>query len=163
MRSFLNHYKFNLELLPTREEVEGMKPTLRESVKDFAYRWKLKTSNLKHPMSEEDLISTFMRMLGLTYQLMFITASQNNYAEIDDKADKVELTIRAGLIHEESLALVSSSKTVAKKAVATRLEANLVHAIKIPHPSQNSGHVLLLPQLAQTYPTAMNIIPPQAQ
>lgn len=73
--SFLNHYRFNLELLPTREEVEGMRPTLGESIRDFAYRWRLKTSNLKHPMSEEDLISTFMRMLGPTYQLMLLTAS----------------------------------------------------------------------------------------
>lgn len=66
-RSFLNHYKFNLERLPTREEVEGMRPTSGENIKDFAYKWKLKTSNLKHPMSEEDMISTFMRTLGLTY------------------------------------------------------------------------------------------------
>lgn len=36
--SFLNPYRFNLELLPTREEVEGMRLTMGESIKDFAYR-----------------------------------------------------------------------------------------------------------------------------
>ena len=74
-RSFVNHYRFNLELLPTREEVEGMRPTPGESIRDFAYRWRLRTSNLKSPMSKEDLISTFMRTLGPTYQLMLLTAS----------------------------------------------------------------------------------------
>lgn len=45
-RSFLNHYRFNLELLPTKEEVEGMRPTMGECIRDFAYKWRLKTSTL---------------------------------------------------------------------------------------------------------------------
>lgn len=73
---------------------------------------------------------------------MLLTASQNNFAEVVDKADKVELAIKAGLVHKASLAPASSSKTVLKKAAATWPEANFVHAIKVPWPSQNSGHVL---------------------
>ena len=96
-----------------------MRPIIGKNIREFAYKWRLKTSNLKHPMSEEDLISTFMRMLGPTYQLMLLTASQNNFAKVVDKADKVELAIRAGLVHEASLTPASSSKTVPKKAVAT--------------------------------------------
>lgn len=114
-RSFLNHYRFNLKLLPTREEVEGMRPASRESIRDFAYRWRLKTSNLKHPMSEEDLILTFMRTLGPTYQLMLLIASQTNFAKVVDKASKVELGIKAGLVHETSLAQANSSKTIPKR------------------------------------------------
>lgn len=118
---------------------------------------------LETSMSKEDLISTFMRTLGHTYQLMLLIASQNNFIEIVDKAGKVELAIRVGLIHEASLAPAGSSKTVPKKAATTRPEANLVHAIEIPRPNQNNGHVLPPPQPAQSYPTSMNIIPPQAQ
>lgn len=61
-------------MLPTREKIEGMRPITGESIRDFAYRWRLKTFNLKHPMSE-DMISPFMRMLGPTYQLMLLTMS----------------------------------------------------------------------------------------
>lgn len=76
MRSFLNHYRFNLEMLLTREEIiEGMRPVMGENIKDFAYRWRLKTFNLEHPMSKEDMILTFMRTLGPTYQLMLLTTS----------------------------------------------------------------------------------------
>lgn len=114
-------------------------------------------------MSEEDLISTFMRTLGSTYQLMLLTASQNNFAKVVNKAIIVELAIKAGLVHEASLAPASSSENVPKKAAATRSKANLVHAIEVPLPSQNCGHVLPLRQLTQSYPAAMNIIPPQTQ
>ena len=123
-RSFLNHCRFNLELLSTREEVEGMRPTSGESIRDFVYKWRLKTFNLKHLMFEENLISTFMRTLGPTYQLMLLTASQNTFAEFVDKAAKVDLAIKVGLVHEASLAPARSSKTVPKKVAATRPEAN---------------------------------------
>lgn len=85
-RSFVNHYRFNLKFLPTREEVNGMRPASGESIRDFVCKWRLKTSNLKHPMFEEDMISTFMRTLGPTYQLMLLTTSHNNFAEVIDKA-----------------------------------------------------------------------------
>lgn len=134
-KSFLNHYRFNLELLSIREEVEGMRPVSRESIRDFPYRWRLKTSKLKHPVSEEDMISTFIRTMGPTYQLMLLTTLHNNFAEVVDKASKVQLAIKVGLVHKASLALADSSKTVPKKAAATWPEANHMHAIEILRPS----------------------------
>jgi len=83
-------------LLSTREEVEGMRSASGESINDFAYRWRLKTSNVKHSMSKEDMILTFMRTLGLTYQLMLLTALQSNFSKVVDKAAKVELAIKVG-------------------------------------------------------------------
>lgn len=143
IRSFLSHYRFNLELLPTREEVEGMRPASGESIRDFAYRWRLKTSNLKHPMSEEDMISTFKRMLGPTYQLMLLTTLQNNFVKVVNKAVKVELAIKAGLVPNTPLTLANSTKSTPKKASLTWLEANLMQAIKVLWPNQNSDHVCL--------------------
>ncbi len=91
------------------------------------------------------MISTFMRTLGPTYQLMLLTASQNNFAEVVDKAAKVELAIKAGLVLDAPLTLASSTRSTPKKAAITRPEANLVQAIEVPRPSQNNGHVLPLP------------------
>lgn len=68
-RSFINHFHFNLEMNPASEEVEGMRPLIGENIRDYAYRWRQRTSNLKHPMSKEDMISTFLKTLDLTYQL----------------------------------------------------------------------------------------------
>lgn len=85
-------------MLPTKEEVEGMRSLTGENIRDFTYRWKQRTSNLKHPMFEEDMISTFLKTLGPTYQLMLLTASQGNFVEVIDKAAKVKLTIKASLV-----------------------------------------------------------------
>lgn len=133
--SFLNHYRFNLEFLPTREEIEGMRPASGENFKDFAYRWRLKTSNLKHPISEEDMISTFMSTLGPTYQLMFLIASQNNFIEVVDKAIKVELAIKASFVLDAPLTPTSSTRSTLKEAAVTKLESNFVQTIEVPRPS----------------------------
>lgn len=122
--------------------VEGMRPITGENIRDFAYRWRLKTSNLKHLMYEEHMISTFLRMLSSTYKLMLLIALQDNFVEVVDKAAKVELAIKAGLVQDTPLTLPSSTRTTPKKATITRPEANLVQAIEVPQPSQNSSHVL---------------------
>lgn len=109
-------------MLPTREEVEGMRPLAGENIRDFTYRWRQRTSNLKHPMSEY-MISTFLKTLGLIYQLMPLIASQGNFAKMIDKATKVELAIKAGLLQDAPLA---STRSVLKKAVVTHPEVSIV-------------------------------------
>lgn len=49
-------------------------------------------------MSKEDMINTFFRTLGPIYQLILLTASQSNFAEVVDKAVKVNLAIIVGLV-----------------------------------------------------------------
>lgn len=125
-RSFTNHYKFNLKMLSTREEVEGKRPLTGENIRDFAYRWRLRTSNQKHPISKEDMISTFMRTLGPTYQLMLLIASESNFTEVINKAAKVELAIKVGLVQDVPLTPISSIRQVPKKSLVTHLEANVL-------------------------------------
>lgn len=88
----------------------------------------------------------FHENIGPTYQLMLLTASLNNFFEVVDKAAKVELAIKVGLILDAPLTPVSSTRSTPKKAAITRPEANFVQAIEVPRPSQNNGHVLPPPQ-----------------
>lgn len=64
-----------------------------------------------------------------------MTTSQNNFTETVDKADKVELAIKAGLVHEATPSPTNSSKTVPKRAAVTLPEANQVHTIEVPRPN----------------------------
>lgn len=34
---FIDHFRFNLKMLPTREEIEGMHPYDNEGIRDYAY------------------------------------------------------------------------------------------------------------------------------
>lgn len=71
------------------------------------------------------MISTFMTTLGPSYQLMLLTASRNNFTEVVDKATKVKLAKKAGLVPHATLILVSSTKNTPKGTITWR-EANLV-------------------------------------
>lgn len=76
-----------------------------------------------------------MRTLGPTYQLMILTVSQTNFAEVVDKASKVELGIKIGLVQDTPLTHASFSKTVLKKATTTWPEANFMQTIEVPWPN----------------------------
>lgn len=140
-QSFINHFYFNLEVLPMTHEVEGMQPLRGENIKDFAYRWRRRTSNLKHPMSEEDMISTFLKTLGATYQLMLLITSQGNFAEVVDKVAKVQIAIKQSLVQDAPPSFTSSTKSVPKKAAITHPKVSIVQAIEVPWPDPNSGYV----------------------
>lgn len=77
-------------------------------------------------MFEEDMILTFMRTLGPTYQLMLLTASQNNFAKVVNKATKVELAIKAGLVSDATFIPANSMRNTLKKVAITQPEANLM-------------------------------------
>ena len=63
-RAFLEHFQFNLEMLPTQKEIEGMHLHNNEGIRNYTYCWRKRASNLKYSMSEEDMISTFLKNLG---------------------------------------------------------------------------------------------------
>ena len=92
-------------------------------------------SNLKHPMSEEDMISTFLKTLGPTYQLMLLTASTGNFADVINKATRVQLAIRASLVIEATTVLPNANRAIPRKATVARPESNTVQAIEIPLPT----------------------------
>lgn len=73
-------------MLPTKEEIKRMHPQNNGGIRDYAYHWRQGTSNLKHPMSKDDMISTFLKTLGSTYQLMLLTASTSKFVDVINKA-----------------------------------------------------------------------------
>lgn len=83
-------------------------------------------------MSKEDMISTFLKTLGPTYQLMLLTASQGNFVEVIDKAAKVELAIKAGLVQDAPPVSTSSTRSVPKNAAVICLEVSIIQAIEFP-------------------------------
>lgn len=121
-------------MLPTLEEIEGMHPQDNEGIRDYVYQWRQMTSNLKHLMSQEDMISTFLKTLGPTYQLMLLTASTDNFADVINKATLVQLAIRAGLVIVAAIVTPSTNRAIPRKAVVARLESNVVQTIEIPLP-----------------------------
>lgn len=140
IRAFLEYFQFNLQMLPTQEEIEGMHPQDNEGIRDYTYQWRQRTSNLKHLMSEEDMISTFLKILGASYQLILLTASTGNFADVINKATHVQLAIRAGLVTKVAIVPLSTNRATPRKATIIHLESNAVQIIEIPLSVQSKGY-----------------------
>lgn len=77
-------------------------------------------------MSKEDMISTFLKTLGPTYQLMLLIASHENFTEVVDKDTCVKLVIREGLVQDAPHASASTTRSVPKKATIIKLEVSTI-------------------------------------
>lgn len=73
-------------------------------------------------------------MLGPTYQLMLLTTSQSNFTKVVDKAAKVELAIKVGLVQDAPLALTSFSKIVPKRSQSPNQKQILCKLSRFPSP-----------------------------
>lgn len=80
------------------------------------------------------MICTFLKILGPTYQLMLLTASTDNFADVINKATRVQLAIRVGLVIEAATIPPTTSRTVPKKVTVTCPKSNVVQTIKMPLP-----------------------------
>lgn len=58
---FLENFKFNLDFLPLRLELERMRPRSHENIKEYALCWRLVALALENPLEEVDMASTFLK------------------------------------------------------------------------------------------------------
>lgn len=81
------------------------------------------------------MISTFLKILGLTNGLMVLTASPGNFVEVIEKATHVQLAIKAGLVTKAGTVPPIASRTIPRKVVVTCPERNTIQTIEIPQPA----------------------------
>lgn len=55
---------------------------------------------------------------------MLLTASTGNFADVINKATRVQLAIKAGLVAKAATVPISTYLAVSRKATVTRLESN---------------------------------------
>lgn len=62
------------------------------------------------------MISTFLKTLGPTYQLMLLTACTDNFADVINKATHVQVAIKASLVTEAATILLNANGVIPRKA-----------------------------------------------
>ena len=61
--AFLKHYKYNLDIAPTRMQLQNLSQKKEESLKEYAQRWREMASRVQPPLLEKELVDMFMETL----------------------------------------------------------------------------------------------------
>lgn len=103
-QTFLQHFNFNLELLPKRADLKVMSQHPRESLLEYAYRWRQMASRLQTTPPEAELILMFVKTLGTVFQRILIAHLFHDFSSMVSSASRIERGIKEGIIVDKDTA-----------------------------------------------------------
>nr|XP_027102201.1 uncharacterized protein LOC113723226 [Coffea arabica] len=96
--AFMRQYEYNCELAPTRTTLEGTKRKPSEDHKTYAKRWKKLAAKVEPPMTENEIVHTFIKTHDPPYFEEIFRMTGCFFAEIVNKLEEYDEFMRAGKI-----------------------------------------------------------------
>ncbi|XP_027156410.1 uncharacterized protein LOC113757206, partial [Coffea eugenioides] len=96
--AFVRQYEYNCELAPTRTTLEGTKRKPSEDHKTYAKRWRKVAAKVEPPMTEDEIIRTFIKAHDPPYFEEIFRMTGCSFAAIVNKLEEFDDFVRAGKI-----------------------------------------------------------------
>ncbi len=96
----MKQYKFNRDVAPTKRDLQNLIQNEGESFKEYAQRWREKTTEVYPPVTDNELCSLFIETLRAPYFNMMIGNISNNFADIIQTGEIIEANMRLGRLQE---------------------------------------------------------------
>ncbi|XP_019431812.1 PREDICTED: uncharacterized protein LOC109338916 [Lupinus angustifolius] len=122
---FMDQYKFNVELAPTREQLGAMQKKKTEPFREYAIRWRGLAVQVQPKMTMPEMCSYFMGTLGTPYIGIMAGVAYKDFRELMDVGDRIEMLIKAGKLSVGEVDGNGTRKNVPQKKKEN--EVNQVH------------------------------------
>ncbi|XP_071916334.1 uncharacterized protein [Coffea arabica] len=96
--AFVRQYEYNCELAPTRTTLEGTKRQPSEDHKTYAKRWRKVAAKVEPPMTEDEIIRTFIKAHDPPYFEEIFRMTGCSFAAIVNKLEEFDDFVKAGKI-----------------------------------------------------------------
>ncbi|XP_050916507.1 uncharacterized protein LOC127131638 [Lathyrus oleraceus] len=96
--AFLKQYKYNLDMAPTRLQLQNQSQRSNETFKQYAQRWHEMASRVRPSLSHNELVDIFMGTLHGLYFEKMIGSSSTNFADMVTIGERVESGLKSGKI-----------------------------------------------------------------
>ena len=104
--AFLRQYKHNMDMAPTRTQLQSLCQKNNESFKEYAQRWRELAARVQPPMLERELTDMFISTLQGVYMDRMGSCPFGSFSDVVICGERTESLIKAGRIHDAG----SSSK-----------------------------------------------------
>ncbi|XP_050889365.1 uncharacterized protein LOC127094590 [Lathyrus oleraceus] len=96
--AFLKQYKYNLDMAPTRLQLQNQAQRSNETFKEYAQCWREIASRVRPALSDNKLVDIFMGTLQGLYCEKMIGSSSANFADMLTIGERVENGLKSGKI-----------------------------------------------------------------
>ncbi|XP_050896201.1 uncharacterized protein LOC127102925 [Lathyrus oleraceus] len=114
--AFLKQYKYNLDMAPTRLQLQNQACKSSKTFKEYVQRWHGMASRVKPALTDVELVDIFMGTLqGLYYENM-VGSSSSNFADMVTIGEHIKNGLKIGKIASiDSQSVAKKSQGFAKK------------------------------------------------
>ncbi|XP_050919781.1 uncharacterized protein LOC127137354 [Lathyrus oleraceus] len=145
--AFLKQYKYNLDMAPTRLQLQNHSQRSNETFKEYAQRWREMVSRVRPTLSYNELVDIFMGTLHGMYFEKMIGSSSTNFTDMITIREHVESGLKSGKITDTTAPQSVNKRSHGGFAKKNEGEANTVMAKAHPR-----YRVLMAPMPYYPYP-----------
>lgn len=96
--AFLRHYQYNIDMAPSRAQLQSLSQGANESFKEYAHKWRELAARVQPPMLEKEMIDLFMGTLQGAFYDRMIGTTTTGFSELVMAGERIEAGIKAGKI-----------------------------------------------------------------
>jgi hypothetical protein len=96
--AFMRQYKFNIDVGPDRLNLQAMEKDNKESIREYARRWREVAAQVDPPMLEKETISLFSNSFKALYFEYLVRSSAQYFTDLVVIAERIEQAIGLGKI-----------------------------------------------------------------
>ena len=100
--AFIRQYKFNMDIAPDRSSLHSLEKGHKESVREYAQRWRETAAQVNPPLLEKEMISLFSNTFKAPYFEYLVGSAAQSFSDLVVIAERIEQAIRMGRITDPS-------------------------------------------------------------
>ncbi|KAK2428440.1 hypothetical protein QL285_026962 [Trifolium repens] len=159
--AFIKQYQYNLDMAPSRTQLQNMTQKEGESFKVYAQRWRELASQVRPPLLEMELVDMFTNTLQGVYFERMIGSVSSGFSDLVRIGERIESGVRTGKIQAST-----SSPNNAKKPVNNFVRKKEGNTNAVAHrqsvmPVQYVPYAAPAQQQQQQYQMSQYAPPPQ--
>lgn len=94
VKAFVEQYKFNIKVAPERSSLLVMEKGNKETVREYALRWREKASHVQPSLLEKEMVTLFSITFKSPYFEHLVGSSAQHFYDAVTIAERIEQTIR---------------------------------------------------------------------
>jgi hypothetical protein len=98
VNAFMKQYKFNIDVGPYRLNLQAMEKDNKESIREYARRWREVAAQVNPSMLEKEMISLFSNSFKAPYFEYLVRSSAQHFTDLVVIAERIEQAIGLGKI-----------------------------------------------------------------
>ncbi|KAK2450357.1 hypothetical protein QL285_009479 [Trifolium repens] len=110
--AFIKQYQYNLDMAPSRTQLQNMTQKEGESFKVYAQRWRELAAQVRPPLLETELVDMFTNTLQGVYFERMIGSVSSGFSDLVRIGERIESGVRTGKIQASASTPSNTKKPV---------------------------------------------------